>query len=184
MRQQTARVALLRGINVGGRNALPMKELAAMFVAAGCADVRTYIQSGNVVFHAAPAIARRVPGVIAKAIEDAFGFRTPVITRSAAELADIVASNPFLARGADAGALHVAFLDDEPSAAQLAALDPERGAPDDLFEAGGREIYLCCPSGLARTKLTNAYFDSKLATTSTFRNWRTVLQLLEMTSAR
>lgn len=172
-------VALLRGINVGGKNMLPMKDLAAMFTNAGCASVSTYIQSGNVVFEASPALSRRIPTLIERAISDRFGYKVPVMTRTGGELHKIVRGNPFLQAGADAGTLHVAFLAGPPAAAKVKALDPDR-SPPDAFAVRGREIYLQCPNGYGRTKLTNGYFDSKLATTSTVRNWRTVVKLLEL----
>jgi uncharacterized protein (DUF1697 family) len=175
-------VALLRGINLGGRNRLPMKDLAAMFGDAGCDAIETYIQSGNVVFRASRACATRLPGAIKKAISERFGFDTPLVMRTAAELHAVARTNPFLRAGADPDSLHVMFLADRPAAARLATLDPKR-SPSDEFEVRGREIYLRCPNGLARTKLTNDYFDTRLATTSTVRNWRTVLKLIEMTGA-
>ena len=173
-------IALLRGINVGGHNKLPMKELAAMFEEADCAEVRTYIQSGNVAFEAPAALARRIPGIIAASIDDRFGLQIPVITRKASEIADIVSSNPYARDGADKKQLCVAFLADTPSAEGLAALDPHRSPPDE-FVVRGAEIYLRLRNGAAGTKLTNAYFDATLGTTSTVRNWRTTLKLLEMT---
>lgn len=176
-------IALLRGINVGGHNALPMKDLAAMFGEAGCSDVRTYIQSGNVVFEAAPTLARRIAGVITASIGDRFGLEVPVVTRSADQLAAIVSANPYAREGTDEKWLHVAFLADTPSAAGIAALDPQRSPPDE-FVVHNAEIYLSCPNGMARTKLTNAYFDTTLGTTSTVRNWRTTLKLLEMVGRR
>src|SRR6266508_1263889 len=182
---QPAHVALLRGINLGGRNKLPMKDLAALFAKAGCADVRTYIQSGNVVFRASEQVAARVPEQVRAAIEERFGLQVPVVLRTAEELRAASEHNPFLANGpdgVDTAALHVMFLDDEPTDERAAALDPER-SPGDAFALRGREIYLHCPNGLARTKLTNDYFDRKLATTSTVRNWNTVLRLLEMAQA-
>jgi len=173
-------VALLRGINLGGRQ-VSMKELAELFAAARCREVRTYIQSGNVVFETAAdpaAVAARVE----KALAARFGFEVAVVTRSAAELAKVAGGNPYLGEGVDARALHVAFLAEAPGAARVAALDPQR-SPPDRFTVRGREIYLCFPNGVARSKLTNAYFDGKLGTTSTVRNWRTVLTLLEMAGA-
>jgi uncharacterized protein (DUF1697 family) len=168
-------VALLRGINVGGKNKLPMKELAAMFTDVGCAAVQTYIQSGNVVFEAKRALARRVPALITEAIAERFGYGVPVVTRAEGEYQRVLDANPFLREGVDPKALHVAFLADRPTS-QVASLDPNRSPPDKL-EVIGREIYLFCPNGIARTKLTNDYFDLKLGTTSTMRNWRTVLKL-------
>lgn len=176
-------VALLRGINVGGNRRLPMKHLAAMFTKAGCVDVETYIQTGNVVFRAPSTVAKRLPGTITAAIEQQFGFSVPVVLRSREELAAGVARNPFLKRGIDTAALHVAFLADIPNPTCVTALDATR-SPGDSFILCGRDIYLWLPNGVARTKLTNNYFDRTLKTVSTIRNWNTVLKLLEMTQSR
>ena len=175
-------IALLRGINVGGKNKLPMKELAALFVAAGCVDVRTYIQSGNVVFRMGPAGGEDISSVISASILDHFGYRVPVITRTARAFQEIVRANPFLEAGAETDKLHVMFLAELPDNASVEALDPER-SPGDEFAVMGREIYLHCPNGVARSKLTNSYFDSRLSTTSTSRNWKTVQKLLELAAA-
>jgi len=175
-------VALLRGINVGGRNKLPMRDLAAMFVEAGCSHVTTYIQSGNVVFRAPGNLAPLIPALIAEAVAARFGFRVPVVIRSAAELDEIVSRNPFLDLESDFTKLHVAFLLDQPTAAEAGSLDPDR-SPGDAFRLLGREIYLHLPNGVAKTRLSNAYFDSRLGTTSTMRNWRTVLKLNELVGA-
>ena len=172
-------VALLRGINVGGKNILPMKELATMFESAACADVRTYIQSGNVVFAASPSAALEVPAAVAAAIADRFGYRIPIVIRSAQELGKVAKENPFLRTKADPDSLHVVFLSSAPKAGSIALLEAKRSAPDE-FVVKGREIYLRLPNGAARTKLTNDYFDRTLATTSTMRNWRTVLKLVEL----
>lgn len=175
-------LALLRGVNVGGKNRLAMKELAELLAQAGLAEVRTYIQSGNVLFRAPSAQAHALPGLVSGAIAKRFGLSVPVVLRSAAELAKVARSNPFLETGADPEALHVAFLAAEPAEARIAALDPKRSPPDE-FRVLGREVYLHLPNGAARSKLTNDYFDSKLGTTSTARNWRTVLKLLELCRA-
>lgn len=170
--------ALLRGINVGGNNKLPMKELAALFTAAGYTNVETYIQSGNVVFEAPAALAKRLPERLREAIEERFGFQVPLTVRSGAELAKVVAGNPFLRQGAAEKELHVYFLADQPPPAEL---DAKRSPPDE-FVLKGREIYLRLPNGMGRSKLTNAYFDGKLKTVSTARNWATVLHLAAMTN--
>lgn len=174
-------IALLRGINVGGKNKLPMKELAALFAKAGCTDVRTFIASGNVVFRAPAAIAEKIPTMIAKAIAAKFSLTVPVVTRSAEELRSAVAKNPF-AR-AEENELALAFLAAAPSKAQIAALDPKRSPPDE-FAVIGREVYLRLPNGFAKTKITNAWLDSKLGTVSTMRNWRTVQKLVELSAAQ
>ncbi len=172
-------VALLRGINVGGKNKLPMKDLAAMFTDAGFSDVRTYIQSGNVLFRGDPELQKEIPSLISASISDRFGLQIPVVTRTAHEFRAIVEANPFANHTDEPNKLHVAFLSDLPNPANVAALDPDR-SPPDKFAAVGCEVYLHCPNGMARTKLTNAYFDSTLAATSTMRNWKTVLKLHDL----
>lgn len=172
-------VALLRGINVGGKNMLPMKNLAEMFTEAGCTDVRTYIQSGNVVFDAIPSLVEKIPARITNRIEERFGLRVPVILRTAGEMSATTRNNPFITTGADEKLLYVFFLAHLPDPENVAKLDPAR-SPPDTFCVRNREIYLHLPNGAARTKLTNAWVDAKLATTSTARNWRTVLALTQL----
>jgi uncharacterized protein (DUF1697 family) len=131
-----------------------------------------------VVFEApagAPGIADAITANIAKR----FGFQVPVILRTLQQLRKTIRDNPFLPAVEDQRWLHVYFLADPPKASAIAGLDPARSAPD-AFHVRGQEIYLHLPNGMARTKLTNAYFDSKLSTTSTARNWATVLKLSEM----
>jgi uncharacterized protein (DUF1697 family) len=172
-------VALLRGINVGGKNKLSMRDLSALFVEAGCENVRTFIQSGNVVFTANTRVSKNLAGVLAARIEERFGLRVPVILRTAEQLRDVISNNPYHHAGKPEDYLHVMFLADLPSAAKAAALDPNRSSPDE-FIVRGQEIYLHLPNGAGNSKLTNAWFDSKLSTVSTARNWRTVNKLLRM----
>jgi uncharacterized protein (DUF1697 family) len=176
-------VALLRGINVGGKNPLPMKALAEEFVAAGCEHVRTYIQSGNVIFSAPPgkdesALAQLLGARLAERLS----YTAPLVLRTTEELRAAIANSPYLAMGAPEETLHLMFLTAEPDAARVEKLDPGR-SPGDTFVLLGREIYLRLPNGMARTKLTNAYFDTKLGVTSTARNWRTTTKLLELMKA-
>lgn len=178
-------VALLRAVNVGGKNKLPMKDLAALFEAAGARAVSTFIQSGNVLFRA-PSVPGRTDAIARKveaAIEADFGFVAPVVWRTADDLRAVIEGNPFLAGLAEGAAapshtkeLFVGFLKDAPSAASIAKLDPGR-SPGDLFAVRGREIYLRLGTSAAKTKLTAAWFDAKLATVTTMRNWNTVLEL-------
>jgi uncharacterized protein (DUF1697 family) len=178
----TPYVALLRGINVGGNRKVPMADLVRVFTGAGCNAVRTYIQSGNVVFEA-PGNAKGLAAKLAEPIATRFGFEVPVVVRTAAALEATTRNNPFLAEaGVDLEKLHVAFLASEPGAARVGRLDPHR-SPPDRFRVVGTEIYLHLPNGVAPSKLTNAYFDSQLATTATMRNWRTVLKLIDLVRA-
>jgi len=172
-------VALLRGINVGGKNLVPMKELKLLFERAGCADVETYIQSGNVVFRAPMKVVRGLAATMAAAIERRFGLRVPVVLRTAAELGEVIRANPFDASTIEGRLLYVAFLADAPAQERRARLDQQR-SPGDRFELRGREVYLHLRNGAATTKLTNDYFDRTLATISTARNWNTVRKLFDM----
>ena len=172
-------VALMRGINVGGNNLIPMKDLTALFEEVGCSDVRTYIQSGNVVFRATAAVVKGLHAAVERALVKRFGTAVPLVLRSHAELAACEHSNPYFSKDADPARLVVMFLDRQPSAAEIATLDPARSPPDE-FSVRGREIYIHCPNGIGRTKLTNQWFDSRLKAVSTGRNWNTVIKLLAM----
>jgi uncharacterized protein (DUF1697 family) len=181
-RMTVSHIALLRGINLGAKNKVPMKDLVGLFEDAGCEDVSTYIQSGNVLFAAKAATVKTLPAVMSKAIAKRFGFEIPVILRSVKEWETVIEKNPFVRAKAPPESLHVAFLKDSPLKTAVAALDPER-SPPDTFEVVGANVYLCCPNGFGRTKLSNAWFDSKLKTVSTIRNWRTVLTLRDLAAA-
>jgi uncharacterized protein (DUF1697 family) len=172
-------VALLRGINVGGKNILPMKDLVAIFVAAGCTNVQTYIQSGNVIFTASASVSARLPAILTARINKRFGYQVPVILRSANQLGKIIRNNPFLKAGAPENTLHVMFLAGLPAPQRVASLDPQR-CPGDSFHLSGQEVFLHLPNGAGKSKLTNAWFDSRLATIGTTRNWRTALKLFEL----
>jgi uncharacterized protein (DUF1697 family) len=174
-------VALLRGINVGGKNKLPMATLAKIFADEGCADVSTFIQSGNVIFDAPAKAATTIGARVSKRIGKELELSVPVVVRAAGELATVPGRNPFLKAGVDPDQLHVMFLADAPPATAARALDPAR-SPGDSFALVGRELYLRLPNGAGRSKLTNAYFDKALATVSTARNWRTVLKLIELSA--
>jgi uncharacterized protein (DUF1697 family) len=178
-----AYVALLRGVNVGGANRLPMERLRTLFVEAGASDVETLIQSGNVVFVAPAASAPKIADDVAGRVKRDFGFAAPMVLRDSRAWTALVDDNPFLGRGADLDTLHALCLSRVPSSAALARLDPGR-SPRDEFAVRGQDIYLRLPSGVARTKLTNAWFDSRLNVVSTLRNWRTVLKLAELVTAR
>ena len=150
-----------------------------MFVKSGCGDVETYIQSGNVVFSVSDKTVADLGARIAQQIEARYGIRVPIVLRTAAEVDAVIRGNPFLKKGANEEMLHVCFLADRPTKDLVVGLDAGRSAPD-AFAVLGREIYMQLVNGMARTKLTNTYFDSKLKTVSTIRNWRTVLKLAEM----
>jgi len=172
--------ALLRGINMGASNRLAMKDLIPLFHEAGCQSATAYIQSGNIVFTAPAALAKTLPATIQQQIAARFGYRIPVILRTAPQLAAVIEGNPYLKKGVPEKQIYVSFLAAKPASEAVQGLDPARSSPD-AFHVAEQEIYLHLPNGSARSKLTNAWFDSKLATISTARNWATVIRLFEMT---
>ena len=174
-------LALFRGINVGGKNILPMKALAEIFVSAGAENVSTFIQSGNVLFSAQESSVSEIEDRVAAEVRAVFGIDSPIVFRHAAQMLAVSRSNPF--EDAEKDALFVMFLSGVPSKAAVASLDPNR-SPGDEFRVVGAEIFLNLRTGAAKTKLTNAYFDSKLRVVSTARNWRTVNRLSELLSER
>jgi uncharacterized protein (DUF1697 family) len=167
-------VALLRGINVGGAHKVPMSDLRTLFETLGHADVRTYIQSGNVVFTAKAGTPARVRAALEKSVAGEFGFDVTVLLRTAPELAATMKRNPY---GEDA---YVTFLEEPADATKVKAIDPAPFAPDE-FAVHGREVFVTCPNGYGRTKINNTFFERKLATKATTRNWRTVTTLYDWT---
>lgn len=175
-------VALLRGVNVGGKNPLPMKEARAAFTAIGLSDVATYIQSGNFVFRAS-APREVLAEAMSSALNQTFGLNVPVVMRTAGELQRIRRQHPFAADATDARQLHVGFLSQKPELSDVKTLDPER-SPPDRFAIKGSNLYLFFPKGSARSKLTVQYFDSRLHCVTTVRNWKTVNVLADMAAAK
>lgn len=165
--------ALLRGVNVGG-NKLSMPDLVRVVEGLGGRDVRTHVQSGNVVFTG----AKRIGAELEAALLAELGVAAAVLLRSATQLRQVVAAKPF---PADGKAVSVTFLVTAPAAAAVKAIDPSAYG-DDRFVVDGTEIYLHTPNGYGRSKLTNAFWERKLSTTATTRNWNTVTTLAEMTA--
>ena len=175
-----AHIALLRGINVGGKHVLPMKALVALLEELGCTGVRTYIQSGNAVFRhraAAPALAKKIRAAVGRE----FGFEPEVLLLTRAQLERAARGNPFRKGEPDPRKLHVVFLASAPKRPDLASLE-ELKAPDERFELAGSVFYLHAPSGIARSKLA-ARIDKALGVPTTARNARTVERLLELASS-
>jgi uncharacterized protein (DUF1697 family) len=172
-------LALLRAVNVSGHNKLPMKDLRERMDAAGYTNVRTYIQSGNVIFDHPSTNENELRAALTAFLLEEFNVKSPVVLRSRDELAEAIAHCPFTVEPAEEKLLHIMFLADRPNDEQIAALDPNR-SPNDRLEIRGRDIYIHFAGGVQHSKLTNAYFDSKLKTVSTGRNWRTVNTLLGM----
>jgi uncharacterized protein (DUF1697 family) len=172
-------VALLRGVNVGGANRLPMAGLREMLLGLGYADVSTLLASGNAVFRCEGGAPPRLATAIGSALAETFGIRVPVIVKSAADLDAVVAENPFTAP--DPSRLLVAIAPDPPSLALLAAIAP-LVAPAEQFLLGRHAAYLHCPDGILKSKAGDALLG-KLGRGATTRNWATVLKLRALAGA-
>jgi len=169
-------ISLLRGVNVGQRQ-MRMAELQAVYEDLGYTSVKTYLQSGNVVFSGKP--GARPAARISEAIKERFEFEVPVLILSPSQLKEVIASNPLIQEeGVDPAFLHFTFLI-EPSKEMLPAKIP--AATAERAAQGNDGIYLYCPGGYGRTKLTNTYFERVLKSPATTRNWRTVLALEALT---
>lgn len=177
-------ISILRGINVSGQKKVPMKELHSLYQSLGFSDVATYIQSGNVVFKTVDKNPKDLVSLIEEKINGHFGFRVPVLVRSAEEMKQVLGSNPFLAeKGIEEDKLHVTFLDELPVQANIDKLN-SYDFPPDRFTLSGKEVYVYCPNGYGRTKIHNNFFENKLKVGATTRNWKTVNTLAEMASEK
>jgi uncharacterized protein (DUF1697 family) len=171
-------IVLLRGINIGPRNRIAMPELRAALEDAGFADVRTYLQSGNVVLSSTlkpEATARKVE----RAIEDRFGLEIPVVVRTKAELARVAKRNPLGKVAKDPKRYQVSFLAAKLPAAAVRKLEAAVAGKEQLV-VDGREVYAWHDAGVARSKLWAALADRKLGVDATARNWTTVEAVLAL----
>lgn len=172
-------ISILRGINVAGKNKIPMADLKVMYEEIGGKDVITYIQSGNVIFDTKENDPQQLEKRVEKKILDKFGFKVPVVIRQEKELEKLIKDNPFLKEKVDESKLHVTFLAQEPEADLVGKIKEVRHEPD-RFIVSGKEVYLYCPDGYGNTKLSNTFFENKLKVIATTRNWNTVNKLVEL----
>jgi len=172
----TTHIALLRAINVAGHQKVAMATLRAMFEEIGFEDVRTVLQTGNVVFEAsgkAAALERKLEVEAKKSL----GLETDFLVRTARELETVVATNPFPNEAErDPGHLVVLFCKDAPKAAGVKALENAIEGRE-YVRAAGKELYAVYPDGIGRSKLTNKLIEGKLGTRCTGRNWNTLLKV-------
>lgn len=174
-------IVLLRGVNVGGKNKLPMKAFAADLEAIGCQDVQTYIQSGNAVFRSSQSSAGRLQLAIADRVESEHGFRPGVQALTVSQLNDTIAANPFPEAVADPKTLHAYFLAAKPKAADTDGIARLQGLTE-RSKTVGRVFYLHAPDGVGRSKLA-ARAERLLGVDATARNWRTVLAIAELAAS-
>lgn len=172
---------LLHGVNVGGKNKLPMKAFAADLEAIGCEDVKTYIQSGNAVCRSSQRSAGRLQQAIADQLESEHSFRPGVQALTVSQMNDVIAANPFPEAVADPKTLHAYFLATKPKAPDTEGIARLQG-PTERCQIVGRVFYLHAPDGVGRSKLA-ARVQRLLGVDVTARNWRTVLALAELAAS-
>ncbi|WP_319231903.1 DUF1697 domain-containing protein [Draconibacterium orientale] len=173
-------IAILRGINVSGKNKIKMDALKSSFTNLGFEKVQTYIQSGNVVFRYQLTSSGNLEELINSQIQKDFGFDLPVLVLSEVELANFVKNNPFAGdENKEAKFQHVTFLKETPAKVHNEKINSSVKAGEEFVVFGGA-VYLYCPHGYGKTKLNNNFFESQLKVSATTRNWKTTLTLLEM----
>jgi uncharacterized protein (DUF1697 family) len=173
-------ISLLRGINVGAHKRMTMDRLRTSFEALGFEQVKTYIQSGNVIFKTTKLSPALLSERIEKRIFTDFGFPVSVVSRTADEMAKAIEDNPLLKkRGIDQDKLHVMFLSDAPAGAALIKLAALTAAPEQSC-CLAKQIYLYLPNGIAQSSLMKSPLDRVLSVVTTTRNWRTVNALHKM----
>lgn len=171
-------IALFRGINVGGHNKLPMMELTGLLEGLGLSGVRTYIQSGNVVFRATGGTSDHWSAAIRAAVESRFGFSVCVLVMDAATLAQAAAANPYPHAEADHKTLHLFFLAAKPKSPDMEGLARLK-SPTESCTLLGAVFYLHAPDGIGKSKLVQRV-ERLLGVEATARNWRTVREVLAL----
>ena len=178
-------ISMLRGINVSGQKKVKMADLKTLYESLELFHVKTYIQSGNVIFESSTSEDRELKTTIEKKIEKIFGFSVSVFIRSKDEFENIINRNPFVGQESieDDTKLLVTFLSDTPSESIENTIQQFAKKPEALV-IRGREIYLHCPNGYGISKLSNNFLERKLGVAATTRNWKTVKRLYELSKEK
>ncbi len=173
-------ISMLRGVNVGGHNKIKMDALRALYESMKLREAQTYVQSGNVIFRTDERDIARLAKRIENGIERKLGFRPDVILRTATEMREVIARNPFAKRrGIEPSKLLVTFLGSDPGAEAREKVLQIKCDPEEL-RIEGRELYIYFPNGIGRSKLSWAGLEKTLKTPGTARNWNSVTKMLEM----
>jgi len=173
-------ISMLRGINVSGQKKTKMNELKAVYETLKFRNVTTYIQSGNVIFDCPTTDAFKLSKSIEQKIEKELGYPVSVLIREKSDLKQVINNNPFLnRRNINVSKLYVTFLSNNPSTIQLNEIHGEKSGKDECLSIG-KEMFLYCPNGYGKTKLSNNFFEKKLGVAAATRNWKTVNKLYEI----
>jgi uncharacterized protein (DUF1697 family) len=176
-------ITLLRGINVSGHKTILMDDLKILFEKMDFGEVKTYIQSGNVVFMTGGTFTdAELVQRIQQTVASKYNFYVPVFIRSREDLEKILADNPFLKeKDINPDRLHVTFLSDGPRPSDREAISKYDFSPDRFYLVRN-EVYLYCPQGYGNTKISNLFFENRLKVNATTRNWKTVIKLVDLAS--
>ncbi|WZL87658.1 DUF1697 domain-containing protein [Salinimicrobium sp. 3283s] len=172
------KIAILRGINVGGKRKILMADLKALCEQLGLEQIETYIQSGNLLFNSQLKNSK-LEDLLEDAIQEKFGFEVPVIVRDSEELQTLIRKNPFYDKNTDINQLHLTFLKEKPSKENLEKTQTFNYDPDK-FKIAEKEVFIFCEGKYHQTKLNNNFFEKKLKVGATTRNWKTILKLHEL----
>ncbi len=175
------KVAILRGINVGGKRKILMTDLKLLVEKLGFTDCTTYIQSGNVLFNATEDLSEKeISSKIQEAISTQYGFDVPVIVRTIKELEQALNRNPFYKKpDADINQLHLTFLGEIATPENIKKAESANTGADQ-FVIDTRNVFVFCEGKYHQSKLTNTFFENKIKVTATTRNWKTVLKLIKL----
>ena len=175
------KIAMLRGINVGGKRKILMADLKSMCVKLGLKNVKTYIQSGNLIFNS-DRKSEELQKELENAIAKKFGFDVPVIVKTGNELENSIENNPFLDENTEINQLHLTFLKEKPLKENLQKTLTFNYEPDK-FKIDDQDIFIFCAGKYHKSKLTNNFFEKQLKVGATTRNWKTVLKLAELSNS-
>jgi len=172
------KIAILRGINVGGKRKILMADLKSICEKLGLKKVTTYIQSGNLIFESEKSNSE-LENELEKAISEKYGFDVPVIVRMQKELEHSIKNNPFFGKDADINQLHLTFLKEKPNKVNFDKILNFNCDPDN-FKIIDKDVFIFCTGKYHESKLTNNFFEKQLKVGATTRNWKTVLKLFEL----
>ena len=177
-------ISILRGINVSGQKLIKMDALRKLYENLGFHNVTTYLQSGNVIFRSNDIDTHKLEQKIFRQIEKEFGFEVPIIVLSIEKLKYVIDNNPFLKdTNKEIAFLHVTFLSSKPDSYDPKVIEGKKLEGEDVFFSD-EAVYLYCPNGYGRTKLTNNFLETKLKVGATTRNWKTTNELLNLSQNR
>lgn len=176
----TTYISLLRGINVSGQKLIKMDALKTMYRQLNFKNVETYLQSGNVIFRDDKSNLSDFATTISSQIKAQFGFEVPVIVFKVDDLKEMIDANPFTNDlKMDPQFLHVTFLASEPKEFDFETITAKKSTGEEIALIN-KAVYLYCPNGYGRTKLTNTFLEKRLKVTATTRNWKTTLELFNI----